>query len=130
MIFQCAPNPEDVIAHRRLSDGRTLAVFHDPKTETRVVVERTVYEFNGEQGNVRFEYERASLKTFLLPGDNYFLVITDDTDMPEKWRTLLTRATRQAIMRAYDNFKEGDDDRRKSQAAETHPHSRATDSRG
>jgi hypothetical protein len=126
MHYQCAPDPDQVLAQRRLSDGRVLAVFHDPRTEQRVVTERAVHEVEASGGRVLLEYERPRVATFKLPGDDYFLVITDDAGEPEKWRTLCSRATEDAIRRAFLHFREGDDERRINQA-EVHPRRRATD---
>jgi hypothetical protein len=128
MLYQCAPDPDQVLAQRRLSDGRVLAVFHDPRTEQRTIFEPAVFRYVAGEVIIEMKYMRSTLKTFLLPGDSYFLVITDDTGAPEKWRTLCTRATRKSIMRAFDHFREGDDDRRSRQTTD-HPMRRAADRR-
>ena len=125
MFYQCAPEPEDVIAQRRLSDGRTLAVF-------RLVEERS--ELRREQRNVQFiagevivdmSYVATAFeRNYVTSG--YALVITDDTHLIEKWRTLARRRRQAAILRLFAEFREGMDNRRKFQTGD-HPRRRASD---
>lgn len=115
-MFQCAPEPDDVLATRRLPDGRELAVFRLTEERRAVSVERIVSDVVAGEvivGLVR----KVSRTSWSLVTLGYALVVTDDTGAPEKWRTLDTRKSRHAVMRLFANFKEGDDDRRTRQVA-------------
>ena len=127
MLYQCAPDPEDVLASRRLPDGRTLAVFALRVTEQQSVALVREYQVTAGEVIARLRYERQTLATTsFITG--YALVVTDDTELPEKWRTLDKRKQFPAIMRLFNNFKVGDDNRRRRQA-KRHPHRRAGEDR-
>ena len=128
MLYQCAPEPEDVIASRRLSDGRALCVFasYDEPAVTSVE-EDAVYEYVAGQVRVSMAYKRLILRAeFPRRPSSYALAITDDTEIPEKWRTLHVRKAKRAALRLFENFREGDDDRRRQQT-DDHPSRRASD---
>ncbi len=127
MSYLCAPEPDQVLAQRRLSDGRSLAVFcRDPEIIMQPVETREVMRYIAGDVTVEIASVRRTFKRFEKPRDGFVLVITDDTKLPEKWRTLCTRATRISILRAFHHFREGDDDRRKLQASD-HPRRREDD---
>ena len=123
--FICAPEPDDVLATRRLSDGRELAVFRLVEERRDLKTERVTVSHVAGEVIVDLSYTRTvtvwSLRTL-----GYALVVTDDTEMIEKWRTLARRRNRPDVMRLFRDFKEGDDDRRTRQAGE-HPARRAGD---
>lgn len=123
--FMCAPEPDDVLATRRLSDGRELAVFRVVEERRSYRTERVTFSHVATEVIVDLSYTRTvtewSLRTL-----GYALVVTDDAEMIEKWRTLARRSNRPDIMRLFANFKEGDDDRRKQRVGE-HPRRRAGD---
>lgn len=125
MIYHCAPEPEDVLASRRLSDGRALAVFVNRVCEQSVERSRAVAEVSAGGETLVLSYERAEMRTREFVA-GYSLCVTDDAGMPEKWRSLATRKSAKAAIKLFDSFKEGDDDRRRRQVEE-HPGRRSTD---
>jgi hypothetical protein len=126
MIYQCAPDPDDVLAQRRLSDGRELAVFRLVRYEESVTRRDKRLDHIAGQVIVTLSYSEVSISRRRVE-QGYALVITDDTELPEKWRTLDTARALEAIMRRFADFKEGDDDRRTRQV-EGHPARRSSDS--
>lgn len=127
MFYQCAPDPEDVLATRLLGDARRLCVFRlVPEPELHAQEEAAHVDVIAGEVIARVGYTRRTFVAVLPKPAGYALVITDDTGLPEKWRTLACRKTRPAIMKLFADFKEGDDDRRKCQAP-TAEHRRATD---
>lgn len=127
MLYQCAPEPEDVIAQRRLSDGRVLAVFRLVEERRRVTTERVATPFIAGEVIVDLVQTRT-VTQWSLRSVGYALVITDDASLIEKWRTLARRRARDAALKLFTEFREGDDDRRKAQTGE-HPARRASDPR-
>ena len=125
MHYQCAPDPEDVLASRRLSDGRTLAVFRNRVCEQEVVRRGRAQRVIAGEVIVSLAYEACSMRTrWSVAG--YSLVVTDDTELPEKWRTLCAGDAVRVIVRAFESFQEGDDDRRSCKSGD-HPYRRVTD---
>lgn len=127
MMYQCAPDEEDVLARRRLEDGRELAVFANRLCERRTIVEeRRERVVAGEVVvYLRRSFHEVRVRWVIV---GYALVITDDTGMPEKWRTLAWRRRAKAIIKLFTDFQEGDDDRRKVETP-SHPFRRAADRR-
>ncbi len=123
--FHCVPDVEDVIAQRRLSDGRHLAVFRLWDTVQETGYSSYVQRIVAGEVVVYMRLTRTFMRTAQkLIG--YALVVEDDHGMPEKWRTLAVRHQRPAILKLFTDFKEGDDDRRKLQIEE-HPGRRESD---
>lgn len=127
MLYQCAPDPEDVIAQRRLPDGRVLAVFRLVEERRSVKTERVVTPFVA--GEVIVDMVRTRQVTeWGLETVGYALVVTDDVGLVEKWRTLAQLRTRDEAFKLFDEFREGMDERRKVQSG-GHPRRRASDTR-
>jgi hypothetical protein len=124
-LWHCAPEPEDVIASRHLTDGRELAVFRLLEERRSFHAERVVVHYIAGEVVVDMSYTRT-VTEWSLRSVGYALVVTDDAGLIEKWRTLARRRNRPDILKLFENFKEGDDERRTRQTDES-PRRRAAD---
>lgn len=116
--------PDDYIAMKTLSDGRRLAIFkQDERVEHVPVCEVCVVDGR------RWRIPHAGVVARLREHTGYVLVVSDNADEPLLWRGVMSDAQLAVVRDRYDNWTEGEDDRRREQTPE-HPCRRATDGKG